>query len=120
MDIKKYMIEASRTLPDLGSDLKNQMHMAIGCSTEANELLDAYKKWFAYGKELDRVNVAEEIFDCFWYLINLCKMLGIDPEVGMETNIEKLRTRYPEKFTEESANNRDLQAERKVLESISS
>lgn len=116
MNIKEYLIESSRTCPDLGSDLNNQLHMTIGVSTEANELLDAYKKWFAYGRELDKVNVSEEIFDCFWYLINLCRMLQIDPEKGMETNVKKLRVRYPEKFTEYDANNRNLQKEREILE----
>lgn len=117
MNIYEYREKSSRTCPNLGSDLNNQLHMAIGVSTEANELLDAYKKWFAYGKELDKINVSEEIFDCFWYLINLCRMLGIDPEKGMETNIAKLKTRYPNKFTEYNALNRNLEKERKILES---
>ena len=33
----------------------------------------------------------------------------------MATNIEKLKTRYPEAFSEDRANNRDLAAEQKVL-----
>ena len=116
MKIKEYLEKASTTCPDLGSDLNNQLHMAIGASTEANELLDAYKKQFAYGKELDKVNVSEEIFDCFWYLVNLCRMLEIDIEKGLQTNIAKLEARYPEKFTDYHANNRDLEKERKILE----
>jgi len=118
MDIKQYMIESSKTCPDLGSDLNNQMHMAIGASTEAGELLDAYKKWFVYGKPLDKTNVAEEIFDIFWYLINLCRMLGIDPEEGMQNNIDKLTARYPNKFNQKDAINRDLVKEREILEKL--
>jgi NTP pyrophosphatase (non-canonical NTP hydrolase) len=116
MNLKEYSEKASRTCPDLGSDFKNQLHMAIGASTETNELLDAYKKAFAYGKKLDIVNVSEEIFDAFWYLVNLCRMLDIDMERGMEINIKKLESRYPEKFTDYYANNRDLEKERKILE----
>ncbi len=116
MKIKEYITESAKTCPDLGSDLNNQLHMAVGASTEANELLDAYKKWFAYGKEIDKVNVSEEIFDCFWYLVNLCRMLDINIEKGLETNINKLRARYPEKFTEYHANNRNLEKERQILE----
>jgi hypothetical protein len=37
----------------------------------------------------------------------------------MDRNIAKLRTRYPEKFASDRALNRDLEAERKVLEGIS-
>ena len=112
------MEEAARTCPDLG-DFNNQLHMAIGASTEANELLDAYKKSFAYGKTLDKTNVGEEIFDTFWYLLNLCRILGIDPEVGMQNNIDKLKARYPEKFTQDAAINRDLVKEREILEKLS-
>ena len=122
MKIHKYLKESSRTCPNLdgniGNDLANQLHMAMGASTEANELLDAYKNWFAYGKKIDIINVTEEIFDCMWYLINLCRMLDIDPELGMQNNIDKLRTRYPEKFTQENAINRNLEKERKVLEQL--
>ena len=118
MNIFEYMKNASRTCPDLGSELNNQIHMAIGASTEANELLDAYKKWFAYGKQLDKTNVAEEIGDQFWYLINLCRMLEINPEDVFDICIKKLQTRYPDKFTQEKAVNRDLDKERKILEEL--
>jgi hypothetical protein len=36
--------------------------------------------------------------------------------VVFETNITKLRARYPNKFTEADALNRDLTKERKILE----
>ena len=117
MNIFEYINLASRTCPDLGSDLNNQMHMAIGASTESNELLDSYKRWFAYGKELDKTNVEEEIFDCFWYLLNLCRMLNINPEMGMATNILKLESRYPNlRFDEDNAISRNLEKERAILE----
>jgi NTP pyrophosphatase (non-canonical NTP hydrolase) len=116
MNLKDYQKESMRTCPDLGNDLNNQLHMAIGISTEANELLDAYKKWFAYNKPLDLINIGEEIGDTFWYLSNLCRMLNFDIEKILETNIKKLETRYPDKFTEEKAINRNLENERKILE----
>jgi len=116
MKIEEYMNEVRRTRPDLGSDLNNQLHMAIGVATEGGELLDAYKKNFAYGKEVDKVNVAEEIGDSFWYLFNLCDLLNLDPEDIMRVNTAKLYERYPEKFTEEKAINRDLDKERTILE----
>ena len=116
MNIYEYQKECSRTCPDLKGKEFDQMHMAMGASTEANELLDAYKKWFAYGKPIDLVNVKEEIFDTFWYLVNLCRMLEIDLEAGMENNIAKLRKRFPDKFSQYDATHRDLDAERKILE----
>ena len=41
---------------------------------------------------------------------------GIDYEKSLENNINKLKVRFPEKFTEENALNRNLKEERKVLE----
>jgi hypothetical protein len=34
----------------------------------------------------------------------------------LQTNIDKLKARYPEKFTENDALNRDLNKERNILE----
>lgn len=43
-------------------------------------------------------------------------LLDLDFREILYTNIEKLRKRYPEKFTEEAALNRDLDSERATLE----
>ena len=118
MNIFEYSEEIKRTCPHLESEFNDQLHMVIGISTEANELLDTYKKKFAYNKELDKTNIAEEMGDIFWYTINLCNMFDINPEDIFDTNIKKLRARYPEKFTQENAINRDLITERKILEEL--
>ena len=86
MELKQYIIESSRTCPDLGLDFNNQMHMAIGISTEAGELLDAYKKKLAYNKSLDKTNVAEEIGDLCWYVANLCRILNLDLQEILQNN----------------------------------
>lgn len=49
-------------------------------------------------------------------LYQLCHHLGIDFYVALDLNIKKLQARYPEKFSEEAALNRDLTTERKILE----
>lgn len=117
MDLSNYAREVTKTLPDLGSDFLNQLHMVIGLATESGELLDAYKKALAYKKDLDIVNIKEELGDLFWYAVNLSNLLEIDLEAVLEKNIEKLRLRYPNGFTEESAINRNLSQERDLLES---
>lgn len=95
---------------------KRLMHAAFGLSTEAGEFLDAMKKHVFYGKELDRVNLREELGDLFWYIAIACDELDIEFEPIMERNIEKLKARYGEKFTEEKAEKRNLVRERKILE----
>lgn len=46
----------------------------------------------------------------------VCELVGLDFWGCLTANIEKLQIRYPEKFTEEAAINRNLDAEREVLE----
>lgn len=93
------------------------LHAALGLETEVGEIQDALKKHIFYGKKLDIVNLAEEMGDVFWYLAVLSDVLEAPFEQVMEKNIAKLRARYGDKFTSEKALNRDLETERKILES---
>lgn len=86
------------------------LHGILGVFTEGGELLEALSK------EFDPINVREEIGDVLWYLAILCDALETDIPTEMRRNINKLHARFPEKFTSELANNRDLETERKVLE----
>lgn len=117
MEINKYQAEAARTCANIDGDILDDVHMILGFVTESAEVADVYKKYIAYKKELDLVNVKEELGDLLWYIANLCNMHGWDLRDIMQTNIDKLKARYPEKFTEENALNRDLNKERSILES---
>ncbi len=116
MEIKEYQEKASRTLSILKTSLKDDLHMVLGMQTESAEIADAYKKHMAYGKELDLVNIKEELGDLTWYIANMCNLHGWDLRDILDTNIKKLEFRYPDKFTNEKAINRDLETERTILE----
>lgn len=92
------------------------LHSCIGLCTEAGEALDALKKHLYYGKKLDKVNLKEEMGDLFWYLAIMADSLDIEFEEIMIKNINKLKARYGEKFSEDKAINRDLDTEREILE----
>jgi NTP pyrophosphatase (non-canonical NTP hydrolase) len=119
MEYKNYQDQSQRTFPENSSISKgqlDQLHCAIGISTEAGELLDAFKKSIYYKKELDAVNVGEEVADIMWYVSNLCRLLNLDFEKLLQNNINKLKIRFPDKFNEQKALNRDLDSERTALE----
>ena len=116
MEISKYQEKAARTCAKIDGAIMDDLHMVLGMQTESAEIADVYKKCIAYKKPLDFVNIKEEIGDLMWYIANLCNMNGWDLRDILLTNITKLETRYPEKFTEEKAINRDLDTERKILE----
>lgn len=137
MDNKTYQKSAQRTNePDIPAivgrlynntavgetrDIENKkridlLHASMGMVTEAGEFMDMMKKHLFYGKPQDEVNLKEEIGDILWYAAIALEALGTDFSEVMETNINKLKARYPEKFTEDKAINRDLETERKILE----
>lgn len=72
----------------------HRLHMAVGISGEAGELLDAVKKSAVYRKPLDRENVIEELGDLEFYMEGLRAELGITREETLEGNIAKLSKRY--------------------------
>lgn len=104
------------------SDIKerigvNTLHGILGIATEGVELIQAINKTIVTKEEFDVVNMKEEIGDIMWYIALLCNTHNIDLKQVMQTNIDKLKQRFPENFTTDNANNRDLVAERKILES---
>lgn len=175
MTLEQYQLDAKRTLAVLPSKAEDIIHMECGIMSELGELTDCFKKWFAYGKEFDRVNAREELGDVCWYLANLANITSvtlaessisqqeeIDLDISeaftftrgafnhasmlftgnpdktkieyflwriseiasllnfsmtdiLSRNIEKLRVRYPNKFLQEDALTRNLDAELEVL-----
>lgn len=125
MNPKDYIQKALRTAThdyeNIGKRLQDAdtislLHAGIGLTTEGAEFLDAVKKHVYYGKQLDKVNLIEEISDVFWFCAIACNTLGVSFEEVMAKNIAKLEARYPNGFTEDKAENRDLAKERKILE----
>lgn len=110
-------IEDSNTqLSLLADNYIREIHTAIGIFTESGELAECLLKALHEGGELDKVNFAEELGDVDWYKAIGHDVTGVSEDVIRAKIIAKLRKRYPEKFTSENALNRDLAAERAILE----
>lgn len=91
------------------------LHVAMGLATETGEFVDQLKKHIFYGKPLDKTNLAEELGDLTWYMRIAFATLDTGMLEILLRNVEKLRVRYPDKFTEQNALERDLTAEAKTL-----
>jgi len=87
------------------------LHGVLGIASESSELIQCL-----VDSKFDPVNLKEELGDILWYIAILCNVVGCSIEDLMELNINKLKARYPDKFTSENAINRDLEAERNILE----
>lgn len=85
----------------------NLLHVGVGVSTEANELLDAIKKHTIYQKPLDVENVKEELGDLLFYMSNLMQSIGLSFEEILQHNIDKLSVRYSSgKYSNQQAQQR--------------
>lgn len=82
---------------DLTESTAHLLHMAVGVSGEAGELLDAIKKSAIYCKPLDLQNVIEELGDIEFYLEGIRAALGITRELTLAMNMQKLEVRYAQK-----------------------
>lgn len=92
------------------------LHASMGFVTEAGEFQDALKKTLYYGKPLDKTNLKEEIGDLLWYMAIAMDELSTDFDAEQDRVIRKLKARYPSKFDNDLAENRDLVKERSILE----
>lgn len=83
----------------------NQFHnpkdLAIGISTEANELLDIFR--FKSMDDIDEImsnkekreHVEEELADVFFFVLRFAQMNHIDLKDALEMKIEKNAIKYP-------------------------
>ncbi len=98
-----YDYEQSKSLGYEDPSLMRILHGAIGISGEAGELMDSLKKVLMYGKPLDKSHLKEECGDLLWYMSILLDEIDSNFEEVMQMNINKLKKRYPEGFTEKDA-----------------
>lgn len=94
------------------------IHSILGIATESVELVQNLRQALVNNTELDYVNVIEEFGDIFWYM-HIPFIYGvINPDINpvLRKNLLKLYKRFGDKFEQDNAINRDLEAERKILE----
>lgn len=77
----------------------------------ATELLDMVKKQIFYGRAIDMKRVELTLFTLKMAISFALDEQGIKVIDILQANVNKLSTRYPEKFTEDAAINRDVKAE---------
>ena len=113
-DEKRHLFDGNQTL---NVDTR-VLHGILGIATEGVELVENIGN---VGSMEFVVNLKEELGDIEWYkaiIYDQTEKLGLptfnDSDIR-EMVINKLKARYGEKFTEDAANVRDLDAEQKLL-----
>lgn len=115
IDYKDMVRELAKPGDDIVASLSpakaHLLHMAIGISGEAGELLDAIKKYVIYNKPLDIENVIEELGDLEFYLEGFRQGTSLNRDAIVEANIDKLargpKARYKGgKYSDKAAQDR--------------
>ena len=103
----KYLLQQNLIAEDERHlDIGGIFNACLGLSGEVGEFNDMIKKWFFHEKDLDIEHAKKEAGDILWYMAMLCESFGWDLEEIMQTNVDKLKARYPEGFDVERANHR--------------
>lgn len=100
----------------------NLLHGVLGIVSEGSEIINELIESKIEGRPINldagKNSVKEEIGDVLWYVALVIREIkGETFESIGETNLAKLKARYPEKFESEQALNRDLDKEDEVLKS---
>lgn len=90
-----------------GLDLGGVLNGCLGLAGESGEVLDMVKKWIFHDSELDKDHLKKELGDVMWYVAMICHSMGFDLDDVMQTNIDKLKARYPGGFDTYRANHRE-------------
>lgn len=105
IDFQIYQHRALRTAKPM-EPADDLMHAALGLAGEAGEFADAIKKHLVYGRPLDHLNAVEEIGDILWFCALACTTLGVDMAQVAQENLDKLKRRYPEAYSDKLAEDR--------------
>ena len=101
MTVNEYQKMALTTLNPSLSEKDVLINGVMGLCGESGEAIDIVKKHLAQGHELDREKLAKELGDVAWYLAETAYAIGYDLESIFRMNIDKLKKRYPDGFSEE-------------------
>lgn len=96
---KEYQKLAMRTCSIPYNNKEGRLHHAVfGLTSEAGEVAGILQKVYQ-GHEFDKEHIKKELGDCLWMIAEACEALDLDMDDVMQTNIDKLKARYPEGFS---------------------
>lgn len=108
MTVNEYQKLAMRTS---NKKLLIEQHIvngALGLAGESGEVADIVKKSLMQGHGLDFDHIAKELGDILWYVAETATAIGYDMETIMRMNIDKLMKRYPDGFSSERSQHREI------------
>ena len=99
MEANEYQKLAMTTLNPALSKQDVLVNAVMGLCGESGEAIDIVKKHLHQGHELDKEKFLKELGDIAWYLAEAAYALDTPLDQVLQSNIDKLRARYPEGFS---------------------
>ena len=106
MNFNGYQLLASRTANE-DENLYELANYGLGITGEAGEVADIIKKAVFHGHDIPVKELKKELGDVLWYVSQLARVNGLLLEDIAIANIEKLKKRYPDGFSQEASINRE-------------
>ena len=81
-----------------GANIERLLTAGVGINAEGGEFLEIIKKMVFQGKPFNadnREHLIIELGDLMWYVAQATQALGISMDEVLETNVNKLKKRYP-------------------------
>lgn len=105
MTMNAYQQLAARTINTELSKPDQGKHALFGMCSEIGELHSLYQKRYQ-GHLFDEQHAKKELGDLLWFIAEYCTAHGWTMDEIATMNIDKLKARYPDGFTEERSLNR--------------
>lgn len=101
--LAEYQQAAARTINRSLAPDERLLDAAAGLAEEAGEVLGLVRKHRFMHHELDRVRLVTELGDALWCLTTIAGALNVTLDDVATANLEKLRRRYPEGYSDEAS-----------------
>lgn len=105
MNGNEYQVLAGRTINKKLDAKQQELHALHGMVGEIGEIHSLYQKIYQ-GHIADEEHKKKETGDLLWFIAEYCTANGWNMEDIMQLNIDKLRARFPEGFSEDKSLNR--------------
>jgi NTP pyrophosphatase (non-canonical NTP hydrolase) len=100
LTLAEYQRAAGRTINQSLTAEQRLVDAAAGLAEEAGEVLGLVRKYAFMRHGLDRVRLTTELGDALWCLTGVAAAVGISLDEVASANLEKLRRRYPDGYSD--------------------
>lgn len=103
LTLSEYQQAAARTVNRSLSTGERLVDAAAGLAEEAGEVLGVVRKHMFMHHELDRARLVTELGDALWCLTGVATAVGVSLDEVAVANVEKLRRRYPDGYSDSAS-----------------